>query len=368
VAALAVLASTPPYTNEGTEMKHSFRDGARGVLWARHWQTGKLAAVAAIMGLVCAAAAQEHVIVNFDDAGLGLGVHAGNIFLADGVRITSCTAPDAISVGATITLTGLQPWFELWQYGWAVSPPNYMVALNAGVTDTLLSFTVPVTSVAMSLDFYPDEAVDTDRLVILQSTGSNTFKVLKFIEFTDEVGVPPAAHVSIDLGGDSFSYVLFQTLTELEGFDDLEFYTTGPIPEPPEEGPPGPAPPGSGGWAGGGGGSGGGGEPEPPTTNENSSGDTNPVVNENKSQESPTTGDQTSGSDDSSGVPAGSDATSGTSDGAAAEVNVNSDTGGTSQNGSSGGGACGAPVAIVMLCGMFLLRSLGRGSAARGKS
>jgi len=335
-------------------MKHSKWNSTRAMLNTL-CGSGRVAVVAAILGLAAAAAAQEHVVINFDQAGLGEGVHAGNIFLSSGVRITSCTAPDAISVGGNITLTAMQPWFELWRYGWAVSAPNYAVALDAGVRDILLSFTVPVTSVEMDLDFYPNEAVDTDRLVVLQSVGSNTFKVLKFVTFTDEKGEPPAKHVSIDMGGDSFSHVLFQTLTELEGFDNLAFDTTGPIPEPEDEGPPGPKPPGSGGWSGGGGGSGNGTIP-PPSINDNSSGA--PGSNDNKTPESPTTGDDGSvDSGDSTTNPDGE-----------AEVNLNSGSDDVLQpTDTAAGGTCGVPAAIILLCGMLLLRLLSQGGPSRGK-
>ncbi len=351
-------------------MKRPSSTDATGVLTVIRRTVCNLAVIAGLAGTVFA---QEHVIVNFDDPTLGPGVHAGNIFLGDGVRITTCNAPDVLATGNVITLANLQSWFEIWQYGWAVSPPNYIVALNAGTNDMLLSFTVPVTSVAMNLDYYPYEAPDLDRLVVLQSAGGNNFTVLKLVEFTDENAVPPPTHVSIDLGGTPFSYVLFQTLVELEGFDDLEFFTTGPIPPPSGEGPPGPPPPGSGGWEGGGGGSGGGTEPPPPTTppdNENSSGP-NPPANENKAPDVPSTGDQSgaggTGSDGTGGT-GGGDGTAGTggtgggggfptlatNTNSSGQTNTNASGGGS----AAGGGACGAPVAIVMLCGALLVRLL----------
>jgi hypothetical protein len=337
----SLLAQRTTAGTEGFEMKHPTDVGGVAVFRAM-----RLGALAVFFWLVASAAAQEHVLINFDDPTLAAGVHAGNIFLEDGLRITSCLAPDSIKTGKTITLTGLQPWIELWRYGWAVSAPNYVVALNAGTTDMLLSFTVPVTNVAIKLDFYPNEIKDKGRIAIVEPTTGNSFEVLKIVEFTDENGVPPATSVAIDLDGTAFSYVLFQTLTELEGFDDLEFDTTGPIPPPTGEGPPGPPPPGSGGWEGGGGGSGGSGI-DPPATNDNSSGGSGQPTtdNENKTPENPGTGGSTSGSD----PPAAGNTNSSAS---------GSDTPAAEQGSSSGGGACGAPVAIIMLSGMFLLRLL----------
>jgi hypothetical protein len=340
-------------------MEHSRNVGARAVFRAASVLIG-------VTSLACTAAAQEHVVINFDDPSIGVGVHYGGIFLDRGVRITSCMAPDAVPVGGTITMTGLQPWFEIWQWGWAVSAPNYLLPLNVGTTDVLLTFTVPVTSVGLDLDLYAFETIpNVIRLVALESAGGNSYTVLKVVEAADGAAAPPATHLAIDLGGTAFSAALFQVVTELEGFDNLQFNTTGPIPPPSGEGPPGPPPAGSGGWAGGGGGT----TPEPPTTNENSSNPENPTVNpenptvnENKAPDLPTTGDQTSGTTGDSGTSA--DQT---------DVNSGSDGSGTgagaANNGSngngSGGGACGAPVAIILLCGMLMLRLLAGHSGPR---
>jgi hypothetical protein len=337
-------------------MKHTRSVSADGVPGALFRRTGQLAVIALMAGLACAAEAQETVTINFDGSGMAPGVHAGNIYLDRGVRITSCQSPNNIKVGGTITLTGQEPWFEIWQWGWAVSPPNYLLPLNVGVTDVLLTFTVPVTSVELDLDLYGFETVPNNiRLVALEPAGGNSYTVLKYSEAADGKAAAPATHLAVNDGGTAFSAALFQVLTELEGFDNLKFATTGPIPTPPEEGPPGPAPPGSGGWAGGGGG---GPDVVPPTTNVNSAVDTN--ANENKTPESPSNTNESS-LNDNSGVDNVPDS------GGTGAVNLNSDTGGTPQNGGSGGGACGAPVAIIMLCGMLLLRLLHQGGRARGK-
>jgi hypothetical protein len=320
-------------------MEHSRRMGARGAFRATGLMVG-------LVGLACGAAAQQHVVVNFDDASLTPGVHYGGIFLDDGVRFTTCQSSNNIAVGGTITLTDLQPWFEVWQWGWAVSPPNYLLALNVGTHDMLLTFTVPVTSVGLDLDLYPFEVANVVRLVALQSSGGNNFTVLGYAEATDEVSIPPATHLSVDLGGTPFSAVLFQTLDELEGFDNLVFDTVGPIPPPSDEGPPGPPPAGSGGWEGGGS------TPEPPLINENSSVPDISTGNENKAPESPTTGDQTSGVDNSASGGTGPSVDPINVNGSADNTSAADTSGGT----SSGGGACGAPVAIILLCGMLMLR------------
>lgn len=163
------------------------------------------------------------VTVNFD--ALAGGVHQGDALAGSGVTFTTGNIPDAVMVGDTIALAGPDPEFEVFaQPANAVSPPNFATARNVGLNDLLMAFSAPVTGVSLRTDHFSPESADIVRLLALAPTGSaNTFRVLAIAEGFDNAVSAPGDTLSVDLGGAPFSYALFQTTTEPEGFDDLTF-------------------------------------------------------------------------------------------------------------------------------------------------
>jgi len=169
------------------------------------------------------------VVVNFDTVAAGLNLE-GNILIGSGVSFTTGTIPNAVLVGDTITLSSPDPHFDIFGNADAISPPNFAVARAAGFNDLLMNFTTPVTSVSVTSDDSPGEVADVIRLLALAPTGTpNQFTVLGLDSKSDNAISAPANLLSVSLGGASFSFALFQTTTEQEGFDDLTFT---PVPEP----------------------------------------------------------------------------------------------------------------------------------------
>jgi hypothetical protein len=169
------------------------------------------------------------VVVNFDNVSAGLNLQ-GNLLIGSGVAFTTGTIPNVVAVGDTITLSSPDAHFDIFSNVDAISPPNFAVARGGGLNDLLFSFTTPVISVSVTSDESPGEAVDVIRLLALESTGSpNQFTVLAIDSKSDNAVSAPGNLLSVTLGGPSFSFALFQTTTEQEGFDDLTFT---PVPEP----------------------------------------------------------------------------------------------------------------------------------------
>lgn len=171
-------------------------------------------------GLWCSAQA---VTVNFDS--LAAGVQPGNVLASSGVTFTTGNIPDAVAVGNIITLAGPIAQFEVFaQPTNAVSPPNFATALGVGLNDLLMSFTTPVTSVSVRTDHFSPETPEIVRLLALAPTGNpNEYTILAIAQGQDDAVSAPADTLSVSLGGTPFSFALFQTTTEAEGFDDLTF-------------------------------------------------------------------------------------------------------------------------------------------------
>jgi len=169
------------------------------------------------------------VVVNFDGVAAGSNL-PGNLFSGSGVSFTTGTIPDLVALGDTITLSSPDPRFDIFGNPDAISLPNFAVPLGGGPNDLLISFTIPVTFVSVTSDDSPGEAPDVIRLLALAPTGlPNQFMVLALDSELDNAVSPPANLLSVSLGGSAFSFALFQTTTEQEGFDDLTFT---PVPEP----------------------------------------------------------------------------------------------------------------------------------------
>jgi hypothetical protein len=168
------------------------------------------------------------VVVNFDSVAAGSNL-VGNLLIGSGVSFTTGTIPNAVAVGDTIALSSPDPHFDIFGNANAISLPNFAVARGGGFNDLLISFTLPVTLVSVTSDDAVGEAADIIRLLALEQTGPNQFMVLALDSKSDNAVSAPANLLSVTLGGPSFSFALFQTTTEQEGFDDLTFT---PVPEP----------------------------------------------------------------------------------------------------------------------------------------
>ena len=192
-------------------------------------------AVSVFFGVHIAAYAGT-VHINFDElsadgiVGNPLGVYSGDHYASQGILIR--TGELIAGPGGTGIFTNVINSFEvLGGPGQpAVSLPNFAIPLGSGTRDVLFIFTKPVTSVSLTSDKFSPETPDVIRLGAFQATSTpNQFTLLGFDQKLDNAVSAPANLLSISLGGQSFSYAVFQINTESEGFDDLTFT---PIPEP----------------------------------------------------------------------------------------------------------------------------------------
>ena len=170
--------------------------------------------------------------IDFDD--VASGDLPGDTYADHCVLFSSGRIPDAISIGAVITLTKIDNRFKVANDpDAAISNPNLAFAIPNG--DLLMTFTEPVTHVSVTTDEYSPESGETVRLISLEPTGNpNEFTVLQFDEGLDDATTAPDNLLSLS-SVTPFSFVIFQTieingLVELEGFDNLTF--TKAVPEP----------------------------------------------------------------------------------------------------------------------------------------
>jgi hypothetical protein len=160
----------------------------------------------------------------------------GDHYASQGVLFsTGKISTDYFSVGDQLSFSKLHDLFIVARNFNSVSAPNFLAPdpPSPGFTfnDLLLTFTTPVTSVAINSDHAVAEySADPIRLLALEpSQEPNGFKVLALDEKYDDATSSPADLLSIDLGGRPFSYALIEVVSELEGFDNLTFTQ---VPEP----------------------------------------------------------------------------------------------------------------------------------------
>ncbi len=191
------------------------------------WLVPIAVVIVAALSVLCGSASA--VTVNFD--ALAAGSYSGNALAALGVTFTTGTIPDTVNVGDVITLASPVSGFEVFnQPTNAVSPPNFATALGVGTNDLLMSFSSPVTSVRVRTDHFSPESADLVRLLALAPTGNpNEFQVLAIAQGFDNATSAPGDTLAVSMAT-PFSFALFQTTTEPEGFDDLTFF--GPFAAP----------------------------------------------------------------------------------------------------------------------------------------
>jgi hypothetical protein len=173
--------------------------------------------------------------INFDDLPtVTNNLQSGSTYDAQGIHIrTLATIPNTVdTVGDTFDITGLASSDTFWLISnpggaGSVSNPNFAAATNGGLNEVLFSFSTPITSLSLQTDNTPGENPDVVRLLALQMIGPNMFQVIAVASGSDDATTFPANFLQVT--GSGFSYAIFQTTTEQEGFDNVVFT---PIPEP----------------------------------------------------------------------------------------------------------------------------------------
>jgi PEP-CTERM motif len=182
------------------------------------------ALTAALFALAGAAQPASAVLLDFDN--LAAGVQNGNVLAASGVTFATGSIPNVL-VGP-FTFSNFDPRFSIFASS-AVSQPNIAVALGGGLNDVLMSFSTPITAISVNSDSAPGEIADVIRLIAVAPTGNpNEFQLIDVVEASDNATTSPGNLLSL-AGLPPFSFAIFQTTTEQEGFDNLSF---APVPEP----------------------------------------------------------------------------------------------------------------------------------------
>jgi hypothetical protein len=196
---------------------------------SRHLGPSALAMICLLLAASSPAVASP-VIINFDDLaaddviGNEVGLYPGSQYVTAGVSLRTGRLLGTVEVGGIVTLDDPVDSFEILGGPGepAISPPNFAIPLNGSINDLLMMFPSPITSVSVTSDNYPGEWPDVIRLLALRPTGvPNQFQVLAVDEKLDDAIASPENLLTVDRGGLPFSYALFETTTEQEGFDDL---------------------------------------------------------------------------------------------------------------------------------------------------
>src|SRR4051812_5577223 len=162
------------------------RDQQRRWTMTRSFSPNFLVVAIAMLACVCPV---DAATVNFDN--LPAGHQSGSVYDAEGVKFSTCQSPDAISLNSIIKLTNCKDGFQILANADAVSPPNFAVADGLGTMDVLMTFTVPVSLVALYSDINKSESPDTIRLIALQPTGNpDEYKVINYFQALDnKIGI-----------------------------------------------------------------------------------------------------------------------------------------------------------------------------------
>jgi hypothetical protein len=173
---------------------------------------------AAFFALVGVAHSASAVLIDFDN--LPAGNQNGNVLAASGVTFATGNIPNVIL--GPFTFSNFDPRFSIFASS-AVSQPNIAVALGGGLNDVLMSFSSPITAISVNSDSAPAEIADVIRLIAVAPTGNpNEFQVIAVAEAFDNATTSPGNLLSLT-GLPPFSFAIFQTTTEQEGFDNLNF-------------------------------------------------------------------------------------------------------------------------------------------------
>jgi hypothetical protein len=175
------------------------------------------------------------VTINFDDLpAVSDNLQSGAAYSSLGVFISTLNSiPNTVdSAGDAFVASFLSDTFWLISNDNSISPPNFAAATNGGFNEVLIFFATPVTSVDLQTDDALGENPDVVRLLAVERLAGFNFQVLAADSGLDNAVMAPDNSLHVDLGGTPFSYALFQTTTEQEGFDNLQFNQVGEVPEP----------------------------------------------------------------------------------------------------------------------------------------
>lgn len=170
-------------------------------------------------------------VIDFDDIVVEDTTQAGNTYAAQGIEFSTWDdITDTLAVGDTINLSGGLNTFWLIVNANAVSGTSFAAATGGGDREVLMSFSSPISSLFLHTDD-AGESAQTVRLLALALTGVDQYEVL-LLDFGDDNATTSPAN-ELFVSGVSFSYALFQTVGEQEGFDDVTFdLQVTPVPEP----------------------------------------------------------------------------------------------------------------------------------------
>ena len=181
------------------------------------------ALTAAVLALAGAAQPASAMLIDFDN--LAAGNQNGNVLAASGVTFATSNIPNVIV--APFTFSNVDPGFSIFASS-AVSQPNIAVALGGGLNDVLMSFSTPITAISvaptpppLNSRRDPTDRSGTDR----KSERVSGDRRGRGVGQRDRVAGQP----SLADGSSAFGFAIFQTTTEQEGFDNMNFTT---VPEP----------------------------------------------------------------------------------------------------------------------------------------
>jgi hypothetical protein len=169
------------------------------------------------------------ILINFDDQpAVSDNLKPGNTYDPLGMHLSTLESISNLidSIGDTFTTTLHSDTFWLISNANSISSPNFAAATDGNFFEVLFFFSTPITSLSLQTDDAL-EAADTVRLFALESTGPGAFEVLNAASGLDNATTSPANFLQVTYPG--FSYAIFQTTTEQEGFDNVTFT---PVPEP----------------------------------------------------------------------------------------------------------------------------------------
>ena len=189
--------------------------------------------LAALLALGIASSVEAAtIVVDFDNfPASNNNFQAGNTYDGVGLHLSTLQSiPNDIDTpGETFSAVLLSDTFWLLGNANAVSDPNFGVATNGGGNDVLMAFSTPITSLSLQTDDAIEAGAEIVRLLALVPIGGGMYQVLAVAQGLDNATSLPGNLLAVS--GGPFSYALFQTTTEQEGFDNITFTTTA-VPEP----------------------------------------------------------------------------------------------------------------------------------------
>ena len=173
--------------------------------------------------------------INFDDLPfVSNNTRPGNTYDALGIHISTLGSilNTVDAVGDIFDIAGLPSSDTFWLISnpggaGSISNPNFAAATNGGLNEVLFRFSTPINSLSLQTDNTPGEPADVVRLLALQQIGPTMFQVIAVASGSDDATMFPANFLQVT--GSGFSFAIFQTTTEQEGFDNVTFAS---VPEP----------------------------------------------------------------------------------------------------------------------------------------